>query len=346
MNVNYNCYCNKCFLINEKILYILPCNHIVHETCFNKYLLENQYNILKHELSVKKEKPKTNCPICKTNIKQIITEKKINSKSKYSQYRINLRSIRLKNSGSINYISLPFGILNVNTFINKLILSKNKSDILNAVEVFIRGCNLKINIIDNTKLNPIFIKNNRIVWKNEIDNKTKCVIIPNHSHYADSFILFYLFRCGFIASDTINATSIGKIIADKCDLLLFKRGVDTNVVNKIKDYLKERDKIIIFPEGTIANNDTLLQFRTGAFYVDVPVCPIILKWRNYVYDDDLKTLLFKFITQTEILIDIYVNDFFYPPFDDKKIDEIRDYMASIGKLEKSQVSNKSMKTTE
>ena len=169
------------------------------------------------------------------------------------------------------------------------------------------------------------------------------VIISNHSHDVDPFILFYIFRCGFIAAESMNNTDIGKLISSKCNLLLFKRGVDVNVVNKIKEYIEKMKKIVIFPEGTIGNNETLLRFRTGAFHVGVPICPIVIKWRNYIYDENYKNFLFKLITQDEINVDVYINDLFYPPFTPEKIDDVRNYMAKIGNFEKSRVSNRSIK---
>ena len=54
-------------------------------------------------------------------------------------------------------------------------------------------------------------------------------------------------------------------------------------------------------------------------------------------------LILKLITQDEIIVDIYVNDIFYPPFNQEKIEEIRNYMAKVGNFEKSRVSNKSLK---
>ena len=217
------------------------------------------------------------------------------------------------------------------------------TDLLNSADLFFKSFNFKINIIDNTRNNPIKIVNNKITWLNKEDEQ-KLVIISNHTHNIDPIILFYILRCGFIASESINSTDIGRLVASKCNLLLFKRGIDVNVVEKIKIYLEEMKKIVIFPEGTIANNDTLLRFRTGAFYVGVPICPIVIKWRNYVYDEDPKNLVFKLITQSEINVDIYVNDIFYPPFNQEKIDEVRNYMAQVGNLEKSRVSNRSIKT--
>ena len=54
-------------------------------------------------------------------------------------------------------------------------------------------------------------------------------------------------------------------------------------------------------------------------------------------------MIFKIITQHEITVDVHVNDLIYPPFDDNKIDKVRNYMAQIGNLELSRISNKFIK---
>lgn len=352
--VNYNCFCSKSFYSTEKLLYILPCSHIVHEKCFNDYILKYQYKKL---FSTKNSSfnPNQNynlnndlnnilkCPCCNNNIQTVLTENKINSKKKYLQYKIDIKSIKLDNSASINYLTLPLGMIKLTSFINKLIIANTGKDLLNTIEYIFSSLNIKINIIDNTKNNPIIIKDNQIYWKNKKDNTNKLVIISNHSHYIDSIILHYLFRCGFVSSDFINQTDIGKIIATKLKLLIFKRGVDTNMVEKIKKYLDEQKRIVIYPEGTFSNNETMIRFRTGAFHVGETICPVIIKYNKIVYDDDFKQMLFKLLTQNEIIVNIYINDFIYPPFDDKKIDEVRNHMLKIGKFENSRVSNKTIK---
>lgn len=341
--VNYSCFCSKCFTNHEKMLYIIPCCHIVHENCFNNYILKNQYKNFDSNRNNTKLKFSLDCPFCKCKIKTVLSEYKINSKKKYNQYRIDIKSVKIDNTAQINYVSLPIGIVKLTTFINKLIIATELEHIASSVEYLLKAINFKINIIDNTKKNPIIINNNKITWKNKEDIEQKLIIISNHANFLDSFILFYLFRCGFVSSDFINQTDIGRLIATKLKLLIFKRGIDTNMVEKIKEYLKEQKKIIIYPEGAFANNGTMIRFRTGAFHTGATICPIVIKYDKVIYDDDFKQMLFKILTQNEICLNIYINDFFYPPFDEEKIEHIRDHMISIGKFEKSRVSNKSYK---
>jgi 1-acyl-sn-glycerol-3-phosphate acyltransferase len=249
----------------------------------------------------------------------------------------------MDNSSTINYMTLPLGIVKLTSFVNKLILANTERELFESIEFALSSFNVKINIVDNTNKNPIEINKNKINWKNTEDSNRKIIIISNHAHYIDSLIIYYLFRCGFVTSDFINQTDIGRIIATKLKLLIFKRGVDTNMVEKIKEYLSEQKRIVIYPEGMITNNQTMLRFRTGAFYVGEAICPIVIKYDKIIYDDDFKKMLLKIISQNEINVTIYINDFFYPPFDNNKIEEIRNHMISIGKFEKSRVSNKSFK---
>ena len=256
-------------------------------------------------------KMKLACPQCNCDITTVLTEYKINSKKKYHQYKIDIKSIRLDNSSIIDYMVLPFSLVKFTSLVNKLILANSEKDLFETIELTLNYFNIKINIIDNTNKNPIEINKNQIFWKNKEDIDKKIIIISNHAHYLDSIIIYYLFRCGFVSSDFINQTDIGRIIASKLKLLIFKRGIDTNMVEKIKEYLCEQKKIVIYPEGAITNNQTMLRFRTGAFYVGEAICPIVIKYDKVPYDDDFKKMLLKLITQNEINVSIYINDLFY-----------------------------------
>jgi 1-acyl-sn-glycerol-3-phosphate acyltransferase len=282
------------------------------------------------------------CPICKTTIESIIPENKIKKNKKLSQYKNDLESVRIEDSGFINYSLLPFSVVKLGSFMNKLISAQTERDLLDSAEIFFKTCGIKINVIDNTNNSPIKYVNNTIEWKNKIDSMSNIVLISNHTHYLDSFVLYYLFKSGFVSSEFINKTDIGRIIASKCNLLIFNRSKDTNMVEKIKKYLEEKRIITMYPEGAMGNHNTLLRFRTGAFYVGAPVCPIIIRYNPFIWDDDLKTLIFKLTTQTEITIDVIVSDLVYPPFNEEKINNVRNFMANVGNLKISRVSNKSI----
>ena len=343
--VNYSCYCGKYFKNIEKLLYILPCCHIVHENCFNKYLIQLQYTKFKknENLLLNINDFDLICPQCNNKIKTILNEKKIFSKSKYNKYSIDLKSVKLDNSASINYLLLPIKLLNFTSILNKVVLSKTQVDIIECIEYVFKAFNIKINIIDNTKKNPISFKNKKIEWIDQKINNSNIVIISNHVHNFDPVIFYYLFKCGFVASDFINTTDIGRLMVEKMDLLVFKRGIDTNMVEKIKAYLHKMKRIMLFPEGSMGNHETLLRFRTGAFYTDAIICPVVIKYDPFVYDDDFKQMAFKMITQPVINVNVYINDLYFPPFNNDKIELVRNKIATIGGFNKSRVSNKSVK---
>lgn len=345
-DVNYVCICNKYFKNDLKAIILYPCSHILHNTCY-----------------VKTNKK---CPFCNAEIKRVIHEDYLYTKTNdtcvgdgrdgdnkiFKQMIINLESIRLDSSKSfINYNILPINIVKFTTFINKLLLATKETDLINCLDYLFYFSNVKINVIDNTKNNPIIytIPTNKellcgdikcIRWQNEVDDNKKKILIVNHSHYIDSFILYYLFRSGFVASEFINKSKLGRLIAQKCNLLIFKRGIDTNMVNKIKEYLEEKKIIVIFPEGSMGNNDSIRKFRTGAFYADAHICPVVIKYHPYIWDDDYKTFILKMISQNEIIVDIHINDLHAPPFSTEQIQKIRSDMLNIGQMKESNVSNR------
>ena len=327
MEVNIVCSCKKRFDNNLLLLVLLlPCNHFIHETCINKCLLNNIKN----------------CPLCSTVIEEILTEDKI-KEHKHKQYNIDLSAIKCESPSIINYSLLPNAILNMNILINKAMAIQTKEDIIDGIEFIFKICKIKINILDNTKKNPIMYKNKKVEWKKKRDIEKKVVIIANHSNYLDNLILYYLFQSGFVSSEWINASSLGKIIANKCNVLVFKRdNKPGGNVERIKEYLEEFKKIVIYPEGIITYSETLIKFRTGAFNSCDNVCPVVIKHTPCINDDDFNVLLLKLLSQDTITIDVIINDFETGPFDDVKIENIRKNMAKLGDLKLSNLSNRKL----
>jgi len=324
ININIMCSCKNRFYEHEKILFVLPCSHIVHEKCMS-------YNILR----AKNKYTKLICPYCKMNVTEIINEDDAKNNKKYEQIDIDLKSSKITCNGKINYINIPYYFIKLSHLINTTLMIHTKNDMRHYVNTIMNTFKIKITVINNLKNNKITQNKNKI----NIDCE-KLIYITNHSHILDGIILYYLFECGFIASSFINSIEIGRILAKHADLLIFKRGVDTNVVEKIKKYIDDKKKIVIFPEGSFGYSNTLLKFRTGAFYTGVPICPIAIRYYPYIYDDDVYQNLLKLLSVSEINVHVHLNDICYPPFDEKKINNVRDVIASSGNLQKSRVTNR------
>jgi 1-acyl-sn-glycerol-3-phosphate acyltransferase len=320
--INFICHCNNYFYVENELRMIIPCEHFVHEKCIDD---------------------KRVCKICNKKIEKIIDNNKILSSRKYIKNRVDLRSVVLENTNFGNYLYIPNAILKFTNLMNKVLLINNERDVLSIMLYFQSITNIKFKIIDNTKKNKIRLENNVIRWINEEDEKINKIIISNHHHFLDSYVLYYLFRCGFLSSEFINTTDIGRIISKTCDLLIFRRGKDTNTVEKIKEYLKRRNRVSIFPEGTISNHKTLIKFRTGAFYVGAPICPIIIKYEPFISDIEIPKTIIKLLMSNEIVVSVYINDLEYPPFTNENIEKIRSKMAKLGNLEMARTSNKFIK---
>jgi len=339
ISINHYCLCKDYFKNNHNIIVLMPCCHVLHEECYIDFLKKE------HIQFTKNNNKNLKCPYCYKKILNSIDESMLNhgfAKKNYKQLKIDIRALKINQMDVlINYTNLPLSMIKLSSVANKLLSAKSKNDLISTLDSIISCCNMKIKIIDNTDKHKIKIKNNCIEWLDKKLNKTKMAIISNHSSYFDPLLLYYFFQCGFLTSDFILNSDIGRLIASKTNLLIFKRNNDKNVVDKMKEYLKTTvDKIGIFPEGCITNNDTLIQFRTGAFHLGVPVCPVIIKFKKMIYDDDIKTYLMKLFSQDRIDIEVYVSDLIYPPFDNEKIEKIRKFMAKVGGLDLSRVTNR------
>jgi len=321
--INFTCYCNNFFYNKNEIRLILPCEHFIHEKC-----IENNMR---------------RCKICNEKIENIIDNNKILCSKKYIINRKDLKSVTLENSEFGNYLYIPNAILKFTNLMNKVLLINDERDVFSVMLYFQSITNIKFKIIDNTNKNKIKLENNIIKWQNIEDEKLNKVIISNHHHFLDSFVLYYLFRCGFLSSEFINTTDIGRVISKTCDLLIFKRGKDTNTVEKIKEYLLRRNRVAIFPEGTMSNNNTLIKFRTGAFYTNSPICPVVIKYEPFIFDNDIPKSIIKLLMSSEIIVKVCISDLEYPPFDNEKIENIRRKMAKLGNFELARTSNKFIK---
>lgn len=313
MDINLRCGCKKEFNDNDTILLLIPCNHFIHNKCF----INNR------------------CLLCDKKTEKYLTEKQI----KKSKFKTDIKAIKFVDNLIINYKIIPKQLLLFTSFVNKIFSLNSIYDIDNCIELLFNTCNLKINILDNTKKNKfVYDKTNKIIqWDNDVKQK---VIISNHTNYLDGFVIYYLFKCGFVSSEFIKTIPIGKVLAEKDKLLIFKRGESTGMVDKIKDFLKKENCICIFPEGAISHNNTLLKFRTGAFYSADCICPIVVKYSIDFDDNDFTQMIMKVISQKEIIVDVIINDFEHAPFDNKRIEKIRHKMAKVGNLKITNVSNK------
>lgn len=208
---------------------------------------------------------------------------------------------------------------------------------LSGIEDGRNGCGEVLNLM-NSKIIAQGMKN--------IDEKNPRVYIANHTTYLDFLVIFYLLKCGFLASSVIGDTWVGQQAINIVPLLIIERGKDTNTVDKMKEYIKEKGSICIFPEGMITHPDTIIQFRTGAFYTGYPIYPVVIRYDPIIYDTDMNKLINKISSQPNITIYVDILPVENPPFNSNKIESIRMKMGKAGNLALSRVSNRDIKDSD
>jgi len=284
-----------------------PCEHIFHKKCI--------------QLKI--------CPICESDVTKYYTEKSlkplINKDCKYYQKYVDLVCVKNTNKMSKkNMVKLTSNMPAILDILSKLPFSRGFDEGHKLCETVFTLANLKLSVIGR--------KN---ILKNE-----NMVIIANHTSVMDFMVMFYVFKCGFLASSSVKETMIGKMISEIIPLLFIDRGKENNTVKRMKDYVKKQGSLCLFPEGVIVHPDTLAKFRTGAFYVEKPILPVIINYRPLVSDSSISEFLQKLTSQKSIDITVRILPCEYPPFDNTKIEQIRTKMAKKGNLALSRVSNR------
>ena len=317
MSISAYCICKRALIEEAGVYTLLPCTHIIHISCYNKLTNKNM------------------CPYCKKKVEKKVSieqcKKLIDKKKEYKQYYYNMRGVSNKHfDNTINY---PIFFLRVPEILREIYISSNsysKKEKKLSARRFLRLLGCKINF-DKNKYNKIKEKNKKII------------IIANHHTALDALIITSLFNCGGLAGSFLKGTWIGNII-ESFGVVWVNRSKKSNTVKKIKEYLKKKDKLIVFPEGTITNKDTLGQFRSGAFNIGIPILPVLIKYDKYLYvEDSMVQTGLKIMSKSDININVDILDIEYPPFDKKKVNNIRRKMSKKGELLLTNISSKGAK---
>ena len=118
------------------------------------------------------------------------------------------------------------------------------------------------------------------------------VVCANHSNLLDPLIAAGAFGkrhfMHFIAKRELqNVPIIGKVI-ELCGVCFVNRGTgDITAMRSMMRYLKNGEKVFIFPEGTRAEEDNMVDAKTGAVRLasklDVPIVPVYIPRRKHVF---------------------------------------------------------------
>lgn len=137
----------------------------------------------------------------------------------------------------------------------------------------------------------LFVLNFKIVHKGEKKMRNEPhVYVSNHTSFIDYLVLSsheFSHACiseghsglfGFILNQILSRNgSIGFKRSDRQDR--------SQVLKRIKDHIHEKQApMLIFPEGTCVNNESIVLFQKGAFELDAIVCPVGIKYRKDLVD--------------------------------------------------------------
>jgi 1-acyl-sn-glycerol-3-phosphate acyltransferase len=304
--INSRCICKKGLpWVKLEVIMLEPCEHLIHEKCFKKLKTKN-------------------CPFCDINIEKIIKKNDYKTDSTLDQKCADIMAM------TCEYDKTPFdlanfilGMPNIIGLIARLPFYKGMQNAKQLCEDLLSSHNVKIKVKGLKKI------------KDE-----KKVFIANHSTHFDYLVLFHIFGSGFLSSAFINENIIAKQVKNVIPMLVIERGKKANTVDKIREYIEENGAICMFPEGIITNPNSIVKFRTGAFHTGYPVYPIVLKYETNIFNSSTTKFILKMIPAQNLKITVYVLDPVYPPFDDKKIENIRINMARKGRMILSRVSNR------
>lgn len=307
--INSKCICgNGLPWVKKEVIMLYPCEHLIHLKCFGK-------------------KKSRICPYCNQQITRIIRHDDF--KYDESLYQQCIDIISVSNYDKMSKIDSTEVIMNLPNLIGTI-----------AQIPFAKGSSGAMGIIENIfSMNNIQIK---VKGLNKLKNEPK-VFISNHTSHLDFLTILYVLKTGFLTSSVIKDNIVSKQFLKVVPLLVIERGKNKNTVEQMKQYVEEKGSICLFPEGMLTNPNTLIRFRTGAFYIGHPIYPIVLKYKKVVSDMSAQNFILKISSHQSEVIEMFILDPFYPPFDDDKIEVIRKAMADKGNLLLSRVSNRDIK---
>jgi hypothetical protein len=315
-SLNSKCFCTVGLPWKEtEVVMAYPCEHMFHESCYI-------------ELSDKK---RSRCPLCRDPILRIFH---LLDDGLHPQRFADILSVThysdMSSNDTFSFIDSIFDIASVLT---KLPFLKGEEGGMNICEKLcsLNNLTLKVHGMEKLKL-----------------EKNK-VFIANHTSYIEFFVIFYLFKTGYLASSMSGESHIVQQAKKVIPLLTVTRGEknrDVNVIDAMRDFVDDKGSICLFPEGMMSHPDSLVRFRTGAFHINRPIYAIAIRYIDIVSDGYVNKLLYKISGKKDLNLEVHVLGPYYPPFSPQDIDNIRADMAYHGKMVLSRVSNRDVNDTD
>lgn len=126
--------------------------------------------------------------------------------------------------------------------------------------------------------------------KPDVDSPTSPpIVVSNHVSWLDPAAFMYTYACpAFVARDvTKGIPMIGPLTETAGSLFVTRdeaarEGTNGMVLKKLMKFCKSwplhERPLVMYPEGTATNGESLLEFKTGAFAPGAPVQPVLLRY--------------------------------------------------------------------
>ena len=154
-------------------------------------------------------------------------------------------------------------------------------------------------------MNPLYLSifGLKLHIEGEYNNKTPCIISSNHINLYDHFIITDVCQKlhPFLVSKKFNIFPIN-ILTNYLQCIYTG---ESNISQKIKETVQNKQNIIIYPDGCdpILEDHVIAPFHKGAFIPKLPIQPIVIRYvsslnknMNWYYEKESNTLFSLFIS--------------------------------------------------
>lgn len=311
--LNSRCFCDIGLPWKEtELTMAFPCEHIFHKCCYDK-LPEDQ----KHY-----------CKICDEPIIKMLGF--LDEDLHHQRFADMLSMTHYSDMSDNDTSTFIDSIFDVVSAFTKLAFIEDQNDGKKMFE--------KVFSLNNLTL--------KVHGMEKVKAEKRKVFIANHVTYFEFLIINYLFNTGFLASGITSDSKIAMHAKKFVPVLIVNRGDKNrkvNIVDQMRDFVKKKGSICLFPEGMMTHPDALCRFRTGAFHVGYPVFGICLRHLDVLSDGDVDSMIYKMGAKRNMTIEVHITGPYYPPFDAEAIEDVRADMARHGKMVLSRVTNRDVK---
>lgn len=297
------------------VIMVYPCEHMYHKSCFDK-MLGNQHN-----------NQNKFCKFCGTFIEKY-----------FDMFDETLHHQRFADILSMSHYE-DMSVTTIGRFLDS---------IFDLTSILVRTPFVTDAKGGKEWCEQVFAMNNitlKVYGLDKVKLEKNKVFICNHTTYLELIVIYYLLGTGFLVS-SISDSPLTDKIKQVVPLLTINRG-DKNrkidIVEEMRKFVDEKGSICLFPEGMMKHPDTLVKFRTGAFFINRPIYAITIRHNDIICDGYVNGFIYKLSGKRDINMEVHISGPYYPPFDQDKIDKIRIEMALRGNMVLSRVSNRDVK---